>query len=107
MLGFATSVAIFKCSNPFWIQSCQERAQPAAASAVTSGRQHAWLAAGLVRRLFVDGHFDAVLFLPVADGGLDGIFGEHGTVNLDWRERKLAHDFPVLYGKRLFHRACL
>src|SRR5712692_5156242 len=59
---------------------------------------------GLVRRLFVDRDFDAVLFLPVTDGGLDGVFGELGTVNLDRRERKLAHDVRVLDGKRFFVR---
>src|SRR6266849_5935404 len=62
---------------------------------------------GLVRRLFVDRDFDAVLFLPVTDGGLDGVFGEHGTVNLDGRERKLAHDVRVLDGERLFDRLAL
>ena len=61
----------------------------------------------LVRGLLGYGHFDAVLLLPVADGGLDGVFGEHGAVNLDRRKRKLAHDVRVLDGERFFDRLAL
>src|SRR5579859_76998 len=61
----------------------------------------------LVRGLFGGGCCDAVLFLPVADGGLDSVFREHGTVNLHRRERKLAYDVRVLDGKRLIDRFTL
>src|SRR5579864_1200018 len=61
----------------------------------------------LVRRLLRDRHFDAVLLLPVADGRLDGVFREHGTVDLHWRKRQLAHDVRVLDRKRLFDRLAL
>src|SRR5260370_25325451 len=102
MFGLATSVAMVKCSKTLRIRSCQARAQQAAPLQGKHGRLSSH--ENLVRRLFVDGHFDAVLFLPVADGGLDGVFGKHGTVNLDRGERKLAHDVRVLDGKRLIDR---
>src|SRR5260370_453286 len=105
IFGLATSVAMVKCSKTLRIRSRQARAQQAAP---LQGK-HERLSSheNLVRRLFVDGHFDAVLFLPVADGGLNGVFGEHGTVNLDGRERKLTHDVRVLDRKRLFDRLAL
>src|SRR5215467_4758146 len=58
----------------------------------------------LVRGLFCGRYFSAVLLLPVADGGLDGVLGEHGAVNLHRRKRQLAHDVRVLDGQRLVHR---
>src|SRR5208337_2226135 len=61
----------------------------------------------LVRRLLVLGNFHSVLLLPVADGGLDGILGEHGAVNLNRRQRELADDVRVLDGERFFHRLAL
>src|SRR5947207_7340637 len=36
-------------------------------------RRQVWLEQSLVRRLFRRWEFDAVLFLPIADGGLDGV----------------------------------
>src|SRR5437660_142033 len=95
MFGLATSVAISNAPKTLRCQSCRV------------GRQQTWPTTALVRRFFVLRDFDAVLFLPVADGGFDGVFGEHGTVNLDGRERKLAHDVRVLDRKRLFDRLAL
>src|SRR2546423_7808051 len=56
----------------------------------------------LVRRLFGYRDSDALLVFPVADGGLDRIFGKHRAVNFDWRKRKLADDVRILDGQRLF-----
>src|SRR5258708_11223821 len=105
MFGLATSVAMVSDSKPHYLQPCPVGAQHAAP--LLPRRKQSWPAVGLVRRLFVRRHFNAVLFLPVADGGLDGVFREHGTMNLDRRERKLAHHVRVLYGKRLFDRLSL
>src|SRR6266705_2461284 len=63
--------------------------------------------AGLVRGPLGGRNFDAVFLLPVADGGLDGVFSEHGTVNLHRRKRTLAHDVRVLDRKRLINRLAL
>src|SRR6266478_8957437 len=79
MLGLTTSVAMIKCPR----------------------------AALLVRHFFGSRDFHAVLLLPIANGRLDGVFGEHGTVNLHRRKRKLAHDVRVLDRKRLFDRLAL
>jgi len=38
---------------------------------------------------------NAVLGLPVADGGADGILGEDGAVNLYWRQGELFDDVGV------------
>src|SRR5256884_3951290 len=46
----------------------------------------------LFRSLFRRWEFDAVLFLPIADGGLDGVFRKHRAVDLHRWERQLAQD---------------
>src|SRR5580704_1086208 len=39
---------------------------------------------------------DAVLLLPVADRGADGVLGKYGAMNLDRRQRELLYDVGVL-----------
>src|SRR5262249_45732803 len=51
-----------------------------------AGRRHYPRAPRLVRSLFVHGNFHSVLLLPIADGRLDGVFGEDGAVNLHGRQ---------------------
>src|SRR5215471_8192027 len=60
-----------------------------------------------MRGLLGSGHFHAMLGLPVADGGLDGVFGQHRAVNLDRWKCKLADNVRVLDGKRFFHGLAL
>src|ERR1700735_235747 len=42
------------------------------------------------------GFADAVLLLPVTDGGADGVFCQDRAVNLDWGEGQLLDDVGVL-----------
>src|SRR5258708_12165927 len=104
MLGAATSVAIFK-------YPCRLTAPilPSTGAACCAPTNHKRLTPQerLVRRFFRNRHGNAVLFLPVTDGGLDGVFGKHGAMNLHRRERELAHDVRVLDRKRLFDRLAL
>src|ERR1700730_1244921 len=44
-----------------------------------------------------------LLFLPVADGGADGVLGQHRTMDLHGRKRKLLHDIHVLDGESFIH----
>src|ERR1700683_1086929 len=44
-----------------------------------------------------------LLFLPVADGGTDGVLVQHGTMDLYRRKRKLLHDVHVLDGEGFIH----
>jgi hypothetical protein len=45
-----------------------------------------------------------VLFLVVVDGSLDGIFGQHGAVNLYRRQRQLFRDLRILDAHRFIQR---
>src|SRR5271166_6346603 len=49
----------------------------------------------------------AVLFLPVANGGANGVLGQHRTVNLDRRQGEFLHNICVLDGQRVVHGAAL
>src|SRR5258708_6699726 len=68
IFGLATSVAIFKCSKRLAASTLPGRG--AGCCALQRGQQLPPYES-LVRRLFVDRDFNAVLFLPVTDGGLD------------------------------------
>src|SRR5258708_40273064 len=105
MFGLATSVAMIKCSR--CLRASIAPSKSAASSATTREARAIATVRSLVRRLFVRRDFDAVLFLPVADGRLDGVFGEHGTVDLHRRGRKLAPDVRVLDRKRFFNGLAL
>src|ERR1700733_9619167 len=48
-----------------------------------------------------------LLFLPVADRGADGVLGQHGTMDLHRRKRKLLHDVHVLDGESFIHSFAL
>src|SRR5258708_38458284 len=97
-VGISAAITrISKSSREQPLDSGPRRSNPPA------GRRHyPRVASQLVRRLFVRGNFNTVLLLPIADGRLDGVFGENGTVNLDRRKRKLADDVRVLDRQRLF-----
>src|SRR5258708_36790759 len=105
MFGLATSVAMVKCSKTLRTRSRQAKAQQAASLQGKNERLSSH--ENLVRRLFVRGHFDAVLFLPVANGGFDSVFGEDGTVDLHRRKRKLSHEVRVLDRNRVLHPLAL
>jgi hypothetical protein len=38
----------------------------------------------------------SLLFLPVGDGGTDGVLGQHGAVDFDGRQAEFLHDLGVL-----------
>src|ERR1041385_3560987 len=48
-----------------------------------------------------------LLLFPVADGGADGVLGQHGTVDFYRRKRELLHDVHVLDGEGFVHGLAL
>ena len=54
-----------------------------------------------------DGLGSLLLLLPVADRGADGVFRQHGAVDLHRRKRKLLHDVHVLDGEGFIHGLAL
>src|ERR1700739_998856 len=48
-----------------------------------------------------------LLLLPIADGGADGVFRQHGAVDFHGRKRKFLHDIHVLDGESLVNGLAL
>src|SRR5258708_3613517 len=106
--GDAVSVAINAARTS---KSFVCRAHSNCAIALTPGTAKSGCATeepeSLVRGLLGSGHGDAVLVLPIADRGLDGVFRQHRTVNLDRGQRQFANDVGVLDRQRFFHGLAL
>src|ERR1700722_5315548 len=99
IVGVASSVAI---TNPFQrlLTTLPASSQDAVANTVPESvacrrprqptlctKRKGWAIQSLLVRDFCYGRdFDAMLLFPVADSRLDGVFGEHGTMNLHRRE---------------------